>query len=143
MALNAMHTPQFHPLSTLRDRQSGPTGQLTPPVSRSRGGLVVDRADLAAGEPNGEAVDASVLGAPSHNDRCPDLAGWFTGASSPARMAHGGATSPQPHLADARHGDLRSARAPASPGEADARERREGRQWKQPTRAEPSSDERR
>jgi hypothetical protein len=73
-------------------RSTNPTGQLEPRR------LAVDRVDLAAGEPNGEAVGASVLGAPNHTDRCPDLAERLTGASSPARMAHSGATSPRPHL---------------------------------------------
>jgi hypothetical protein len=135
--------PAVSPLIHTERQTVGAHGSTDPTGQPEPRGLVIDRTDLATGEPNGEAVSASVLGAPSRTDRCPNLAGWFNGASSLARMAHGGATSPRPHLAGARHGGPRSARAPASPDEADARERREGRRWKQPTRVEPSSDERR
>jgi hypothetical protein len=73
----------------------------------------------------------------------PTGARTWMGGSPPACMAHGGATSQQPHLSGARHGGPRSAGALASSGEADAREKREGRRGEQPTRAEPSSGKRR
>jgi hypothetical protein len=101
------------------------------------------RPHLADGEPIGDAGGTGVLRAPSRTDRCPDLAGRFTRASSPACMAHGGATSRRPHRSGARHGGPRGARAPAPLGKAGAREKREGERGEQPTHAEPSSGERR
>jgi hypothetical protein len=51
-----MRTPRFHPQLPLRDRQMGPTGQLTPPVSRSRAEEGADRGKLAVGEVAGDEV---------------------------------------------------------------------------------------
>jgi hypothetical protein len=51
-----MCTLLLHPNSTQRGRQAGPVGQLAPPVSQTRGGLAVDRRQLAADKDCGHGV---------------------------------------------------------------------------------------
>jgi hypothetical protein len=117
-------------------------GLPTPLVSDTEAGRGSVGPVLAGGEPNGGANGTAMLGALSRTDGCRGLAGWITGASTAARMAHGGAATRRPRRSSARHGGRRGAGALASLGEAGACEKGEGKGVEQPTRAEPNSGER-
>jgi hypothetical protein len=62
-------------------------GQLTPPVSRSRGGLIVDRADLVVGELSIDMVYPYLLYATSRTHSARTRRRGSTSASSMATMA--------------------------------------------------------
>jgi hypothetical protein len=114
-------------------------GLPTPLVSDTEAGRGSVGSVLAGGEPNSGTSGTSVLGELSRTDWCQVLAEWLTGASMPACMAHGGATTRWPRCSRARYDGRSGAGAPASLGEAGACEKGEGKGVEQLTRTEPSS----
>jgi hypothetical protein len=74
--------------------QSLPLGLEAPLASGTEAGEELCRPELTGGEPSGGAMSTNALRTPSRIDRCSCSAGWLTGASMPACMAHGGHTVP-------------------------------------------------